>query len=87
MSCILIVVMVHDRRKKGERGGERGRKERKRGRVRERGRKGREERRRGREGEMMEARVKSNRPRVGMASISQEGPADLLGHSFWSFSP
>lgn len=36
---------------------------------------------------MMEARVKSNRPRVGVASISQEGPADPLGHVFWSLAP
>ena len=40
--------------------------------MRDGGRKGREKRRRGKEGEMMEARVKSNRPRVGVVSISQE---------------
>lgn len=68
--------MLHDPRKKEERQGEReeGRKGR---------REGREEKRRsGKEGEMMEARV-----RVGVASISQEGPADPLGHIFWSLAP
>ena len=66
--------MLHDRRKKEirrERRRER-KEEKKEGKVREGGRKGREKRRRGKEGEMMEARVKSNRPRVGVVSISLE---------------
>lgn len=71
MSCILIVVISHDPRKKGrearrERGRKKGRRE------------GREEKRRsGKEGEMM-----GGKGQGGGAAHQPGGPADPLGHIF-----